>query len=97
MKNKYEWGSQTKMWHLYMVRCGDGSLYTGIALDVKKRFAAHVSGRGSKYLRGKKNLALVFQTPLEGGRSESQSIEYRVKRLKKAYKELIIKTGKLML
>ncbi|CCA61434.1 hypothetical protein AV955_gp077 [Diadromus pulchellus ascovirus 4a] len=84
------------MWHLYIVRGGDGSLYTGIALDVEKRFAAHVSGRGAKYLRGKKNLSLVFHTPLEGGRSEAQSVEYRVKHLKKSDKELIIKTGKLL-
>ena len=39
------------MWYVYMLRCADGSLYTGAAADVEKRFAIHKSGHGAKYTR----------------------------------------------
>ena len=38
-------------WHLYLLRCRDGSLYAGIATDVDRRFREHVSGKGAKYTR----------------------------------------------
>ena len=38
-----------KTWKVYMLRCGDGSLYTGIAVDVQARLTAHRSGKGAKY------------------------------------------------
>ena len=38
-------------WHLYLLRCRDGSLYAGIATDVERRFREHVSGKGAKYTR----------------------------------------------
>lgn len=38
-------------WHVYILKCGDGSLYTGIALDVAARVRAHNAGRGAKYVR----------------------------------------------
>lgn len=38
-------------WYVYMLRCADGSLYTGIAADVERRFEEHKSGRGAKYTR----------------------------------------------
>jgi predicted GIY-YIG superfamily endonuclease len=49
-------------WHLYVVRCRGGELYTGIATDVVRRLSEHESGAGAKYLRGKGPLALVFST-----------------------------------
>lgn len=49
-----------KTWKLYMLRCGDGSLYTGIAVDVQARLQAHRSGRGAKYTRGRGPLELVY-------------------------------------
>jgi putative endonuclease len=75
---------------LYIVRCADGSLYTGIAADVAKRFAEHVSGpRGSKFLRGKGPLKVVFEEAV-GDRAVASRLEYRVKRLTRAQKlELI--------
>ena len=39
------------MWYLYILQCGDGSLYTGITTDVEKRLEAHRSGKGAKYTR----------------------------------------------
>jgi putative endonuclease len=78
-------------WYLYLVRCKDGSLYTGITTDVARRFAEHQgsSGKGAKYLRSRKPLALVFQKKL-GSRKLAIVIELKVKRLSKAKKEELI-------
>lgn len=77
-------------WHLYLVRCADGSLYTGIATDVDRRFAEHQAGRGAKYLRGRGPLRLVFHRSA-GDRAMALRLEYRVKRLAKADKERLIR------
>jgi putative endonuclease len=72
---------------VYLVRCHDGSLYTGIAKDVSRRIAAHEQGTtGAKYLRGKGPLELVFQRPI-GDRGLAQRVEHRIKRLPRAEKE----------
>ena len=51
-------------WYLYILRCGDGTLYTGITNDVEKRLAAHRAGKGAKYTRGRGPLELVYQEEL---------------------------------
>jgi len=78
-----------------MVRCHDGSLYTGITTDVARRFAEHQGnkGEGAKYLRGRGPLKLVFQKKL-GNRSLALGVESKVKRLSKARKEELIRTRK---
>jgi putative endonuclease len=81
------------VWHLYLVRCGDGSLYTGVTTDVARRFAEHAAGTGASYLRGRGPLALVFQKRL-GSRGLALAVEYRVKKLPKARKEELVRTGK---
>ena len=66
---------------LYILRCVDGSLYTGIACDVPSRMEEHRSGtRGAKYLRGRSPFDLVFEHVV-GNRSSAQRVEYRVKQL----------------
>ena len=79
-------------WHLYLIRCRDGSLYTGITTDVARRFAEHQEnkGAGAKYLRGRGPLTLVFQKKL-GSRSLALGVESRVKKLSKARKEDLIR------
>ena len=79
-------------WHLYLVRCRDGSLYTGIATNVARRFAEHQGkgDAGAKYLRGRGPLMLVFQKKL-GSRSLALSVESKVKKLSKARKEVLIR------
>ena len=47
-------------WKLYILRCGDGTLYTGITTDVEKRLGAHRTGKGAKYTRGRGPLELVY-------------------------------------
>src|SRR5450631_1162560 len=49
-----------KRWCVYMLRCGDGSLYTGITNDVPRRLAAHASGRGGAYTRSRLPIRLVY-------------------------------------
>ncbi len=82
-------------WHLYLVRCHDGSLYTGITTNVARRFAEHQENNsaGAKYLRGRRPLMLVFQKKL-GGRSLALGVESKVKKLSKAKKEELIRTRK---
>ena len=82
--------------YLYIVRCANGSLYTGIATDVKKRLAEHESGpRGARYLRGKGPLEIVF-SELAGDRAEASRLEHRVKRLSRTRKLALIE-GRLEL
>ncbi len=78
-------------WYLYLIRCSDGSLYTGISTDVERRFAQHqqVGEGGSRYLRGRAPLELVFQSRV-GDHSLALKVEYRVKKLSKAQKLLLI-------
>ncbi len=74
-------------YQLYMLRCADGSLYTGIALDVDKRFSEHQAGkRGARYLRGRAPFEIVFRAPA-GNRSAASRLEHRVKALRKSEKE----------
>ena len=71
---------------LYIVRCADGALYTGIATDVDKRLAEHASGvRGAKFLRGRGPLELVFAEAV-GDKASALRLEHRVKRLTRAQK-----------
>lgn len=81
---------------LYILRCNDGSLYTGIAVDVAKRLREHEnSKRGAKYLRGRGPLQLVFEAAL-GDRSVATRAEHRVKRLDRSQKEALV-AGRLTL
>jgi putative endonuclease len=74
-------------WSIYLLRCGDGSLYTGIATDVSRRISEHEQGkRGAKYLRGRGPLELVYQRAV-GDRSVATKIEYCVKQLSRTQKQ----------
>ncbi len=75
---------------LYILRCADGSLYTGIARDVARRVEEHRdSPRGAKYLRGRAPFRLVFERPV-GDRAAASRIENHVKRLPKSDKEALV-------
>lgn len=76
-------------WHLYILRCGDGSLYTGITTDVQHRLAAHASGKGAKYTRGRAPLTLLY-TECCGTHSEALKRELQVKALSREEKERLI-------
>jgi predicted GIY-YIG superfamily endonuclease len=76
-------------WYLYIVRCGDNSLYSGVALDVERRLSEHRAGKGSKYLRGRGPLQVVY-TRSFASKGEALSEESRLKKLSKRQKELLI-------
>jgi len=81
---------------LYIVRCRDGSLYTGIAVDVARRIREHEKGtRGARYLRGKGPLRLEFAQRI-GDRAAASRIEFRVKQLGKEAKEDLIAGRRLL-
>jgi len=79
-------------WYLYIIRVKSGSLYTGIATDVDRRFAEHAEGgkKGSKYLRPRRPLTLVFQQKI-GTRSQALKAESAIKNLSKPVKEKLAK------
>lgn len=78
-------------WKLYILRCRDGSLYTGITTDVQARLEAHRSGKGAKYTRGRAPLELVY-TEQCGDHSAALKRELRIKALTKQQKLHLIES-----
>lgn len=72
-----------------MLRCKDGTLYTGITNDVDKRFQAHQSGKGAKYTRGRGPLELVYREEC-GSHSDALKREMEIKRLAREQKQAMI-------
>ena len=75
--------------YVYIIKCGDGSLYTGWTNDLKRRFENHCQGKGAKYTRGRGPLELVYFEVFEDKR-EAMKREYAIKRLKRQEKENLI-------
>ena len=72
-------------WFLYIIECTDGSLYTGITVDVEARYAAHCQGTGARYTRSHPPRRLLgFE--VHPDRSAASKAEYRIKRLTAAEK-----------
>ena len=76
-------------WSVYILRCADGTLYTGIAPDVEKRLALHNAGKGAKYTRGRGPVELVYQEQWEDRASASKR-EYAIKQLSRTEKLRLI-------
>ena len=78
-------------WVVYMVKCNDSSIYTGISNNLKKRLSTHAKGNGSKYVRTRLPFKLIY---IEECQSRSNAIkrEIEVKKLNKKNKELLIKS-----
>ena len=77
------------MWYLYILRCKDNTLYTGITTDVEKRLEAHRSGKGAKYTRGRGPLELVYQEEC-GDHPNALRREAEIKRLPREEKLRLI-------
>ena len=77
------------MYLVYILRCGDGSLYTGITNDLSRRLAAHSSGRGAKYTRSRLPVALVWQEA-QPDKSAALRRERQIKALSRAEKLRLI-------
>lgn len=80
------------IWYLYILRCRDGTLYTGITTDIDKRFEAHNSGKGAKYTRGRGPLELVYREEC-GDHSTALKRELEIKSFPRMKKERLILLG----
>ena len=76
-------------WKLYILRCGDGTLYTGITTDVQSRLEAHRSGKGAKYTRGRGPLELVYTEDC-GTKGQALKRELEIKALSRPEKLKLI-------
>lgn len=77
---------------LYLLRCADGTLYTGIALDPDQRLLVHARGKGSKYVAARLPACIVYREgPLEHG--EALRREMAVKKLSRPQKEALLRDG----
>ncbi|MFH4903812.1 GIY-YIG nuclease family protein [Staphylococcus cohnii] len=77
---------------IYIVRCKDGSLYTGYAKDIEQRIAKHNSGQGAKYTKIRRPVELVYQE-MFGTKSEAMKREYEIKTFSRQKKLQLISEG----
>jgi DNA-binding protein HU-beta len=75
-----EFAVPSRLWHLYLLECVDGSLYTGVTIDVAARLIAHQTGKGARYTRSHKPMHLLASAPV-GTKSEALKAELVIKRL----------------
>jgi putative endonuclease len=82
-----------KNWQVYIVRCTDNSLYTGITNDIERRLAEHNSQnpKSAKYLRGRTPCTLVYLEPASN-KAHASKRELEIKKLSKPAKELLVRT-----
>lgn len=79
----------TRRWVVYLLRCGDGSLYTGITNDLTKRLKAHAAGKASRYTRSRLPVEVVY-TERRPNRSAALKREAAIKKLRRAEKERLV-------
>jgi putative endonuclease len=76
-------------WIVYLLRCSDGSLYTGITNDFPKRLKAHAAGKASKYTRSRLPVKLVYSEP-KRSKSAALKREAAIKKLRRAEKDNLV-------
>ena len=86
-----KWGGRMA-WYVYMLRCGDGSLYTGSTTDVARRLREHQNGTGAKYTRARPPVSLAY-TEEAPDRSTAQRREAAIKKLPRKRKLALIEGG----
>lgn len=82
-----------KTWWVYIVECGDGSLYCGIALDVEQRMRDHATPKGSRYVRSHGGVKRVLWRISTGSRSAAQSLEIKIKQMSRMEKKMLAMGG----
>ncbi len=80
------------IWYVYLIECSDGSLYTGIATNVQRRYAVHVAGKGARYTRGRPPLRLLAHFEC-GDRAAASRAEHAIKQLTPARKRALCAGG----
>lgn len=81
-----------KSWYVYILRCSNNSLYTGITSNLERRFKQHIEGKGAKYTKAFKPIKIVYYSTFKT-KSLAAKEEYRIKKLTKSEKELLILGG----
>jgi putative endonuclease len=79
-------------WYVYLLECADGSIYTGVAVDVARRYAAHVAGKGARYTRSRPPVRLLA-TFAHPDRSSALRAEHAIKRLSASRKRALCELG----
>ncbi len=80
-----------KVWFVYLLECRDGSIYTGIAIDVAARFEAHCAGRGARYTRSHPPLK-ILAAEAHPDRASASRAEYRIKQMDAGDKRRYVET-----
>ena len=84
-------GTESAGWFVYLLRCADGTLYTGITTDPARRLAQHNAGTASKYTRARRPVEMVYREP-HPDRSAASKREAAVKALRRDVKEALIRS-----
>ncbi len=79
-----------KKWYVYILKCRDDTLYTGMTDDLDKRLAAHNSGKGAKYTRGRGPVTMIYHEEFDE-KADACKREYRIKQLSREKKLELIK------
>jgi putative endonuclease len=80
----------TLKWHVYIIRCSDDSLYTGITTDIDRRFQQHLKGRGAKYFRGRQPLQVVYLEN-DHSRTSASRREAQIKTMSRTDKDILVR------
>ncbi len=80
-----------KRWFIYMVRCRDGTLYTGITTDMQRRLREHNAGRGAKYTRGRRPVRLVMHFEAVN-QSSARRCEVVIKKMPRRVKLALVRS-----
>ena len=80
------------MYYVYLLRCADGTLYTGFTNDLARRLAAHNAGKGAKYTRGRRPVELVYWESFSN-KSSALRREYAIKQLSRRQKLTLIQSS----
>ena len=82
------------MYYVYLLRCGDGTLYTGFTNDLARRLAAHNAGKGAKYTRGRRPVELVYWESFSN-KSSALRREYAIKRPPRGEEHALMQSAEL--
>ena len=78
------------MWHVYMLKCADGTFYTGITTDLERRVAEHnTSKKSAKYTRGRRPVELIYSREMKN-KAQASKEEYRIKQLSREEKAKLV-------
>lgn len=77
-------------WSAYILECGDGTLYCGVAIDVARRIIDHGTSKGSRYVRGHGGVGRLLWSCELPSRTHAQRVEYRLKRTSRAQKLALV-------